>query len=136
MKIGQLAATSGVPASTIRFYEQKGLMPPATRRANGYREYDAAALQRLQLIKFSQGLGFSLDELPGLLTHQDGFDHDMIMQRLTRKAAEVDEMLTRLTTQKARIATLMERLDYHWSRGDCMPQDELACQVADIDLTV
>ena len=59
MRIGQLAETVGLPTSTIRFYEQKGLMPAADRTAKGYRKYDSQSVERLKMIKFATSLGFS-----------------------------------------------------------------------------
>ena len=63
MKIGELAQHSGVAPSTIRFYESKGLLK-STRSSNGYRQYNSDSLRQIQLIRFSQSLGFSLDEMP------------------------------------------------------------------------
>ena len=53
MKIGELAKISGVSASAIRFYEQKGLIPQVARRPSGYRIYNNEAVNRLLLRKFS-----------------------------------------------------------------------------------
>ena len=50
MKIGELARLSGVAASRIRFYEASGLLQPAQRQANGYREYAPDTLTRLEII--------------------------------------------------------------------------------------
>lgn len=126
MKIGQLASKSGVPASTIRFYEQKGLMPHAARRTSGYRIYDEQAVARLQSIKFSQSLGFALDDLPALIDQQGGWDHQQIMQRLNEKQQEITALLTQLTLKKQRITSLINQLSYTWQQGQCMQQDKLA----------
>ena len=48
--IGQLATRTGVPARTIRFWSDAGLVPPAGRSASGYRLYDADAAARLELV--------------------------------------------------------------------------------------
>ncbi|MGC9582281.1 UNVERIFIED_CONTAM: MerR family DNA-binding transcriptional regulator, partial [Salmonella enterica subsp. enterica serovar Typhimurium] len=50
MKIGELARLSGVAASRIRFYEASGLLQPAERQSNGYREYAPESVTRLQII--------------------------------------------------------------------------------------
>ena len=63
MKIGELAEQSGVAASRIRFYEASGLLQPAQRQANGYREYTPDTLTRLEIILCAQGAGFSLEEI-------------------------------------------------------------------------
>jgi DNA-binding transcriptional MerR regulator len=58
MKIGELARLSGFTASRIRFYEAHGLLQPAQRQANGYREYGPETLIRLDIINRAQGAGF------------------------------------------------------------------------------
>jgi len=66
MRISQLAARSGVPASTLRFYESAGLLPTA-RTAAGYRLYGEDAVERLGLISTGKRLGLPLDEIGDLL---------------------------------------------------------------------
>ena len=126
MKIGELSKQTGVPTSTIRFYEQKGLLPPPERKASGYRNYAQDAKDKLQLIKFSQSLGFTLDELPGLMQGHEGMDKDLIMQRLQQKYAEVESLLQQLNNKKARLDMLIHRLNTRWNAGECMGQSELA----------
>ncbi|MGW2205567.1 MerR family transcriptional regulator [Streptomyces sp. NPDC001774] len=65
-RISQLAERSGVPATTLRFYETAGLLP-AERTASGYRVYDAAAVDRLAFITSAKHLGLALDEIRELL---------------------------------------------------------------------
>lgn len=65
-RISQLAECSGVPASTLRFYETVGLLP-AARTAAGYRLYDDAALERLVFIASAKHLGLGLEEIRDLL---------------------------------------------------------------------
>ena len=61
MKIGELAAATGLATSAIRFYEQSGLLPAAQRAGNGYRSYSVEAVDRLRFIQVAQALGFTLD---------------------------------------------------------------------------
>lgn len=126
MKIGELAQRSGLPASTIRFYEQKGLIPNASRASNGYRVYDVESMKRLQLIKFAQSLGFALEELPLLVDEQGGWDHDKIMHRLQQKHQEAESLLQQLSIKKQRISQLIHQLGKTWQSGQCMQQDKLA----------
>jgi DNA-binding transcriptional MerR regulator len=63
MKIGEVAARSGVSRSRIRFYEKQGLLPAASRRENGYRDYSEAVVRTLEFIVRAQELGFSLKEI-------------------------------------------------------------------------
>jgi MerR family transcriptional regulator, redox-sensitive transcriptional activator SoxR len=61
MKIGKLAAQSGLNASAIRYYEKAGLLSPP-HRVGGQRRYSADALDRVLLIRFASEMGFSLNE--------------------------------------------------------------------------
>ncbi|MBE1299260.1 MAG: MerR family transcriptional regulator [Alteromonadaceae bacterium] len=133
MRIGELAEKAGVRASTIRFYEKSGLMPKAERKASGYRYYDNSALERLQLIRFSTDLGFSLEELPSLLQSPDGFDHDLVMQRLQQKQQEMNAQLAQLMRKQEKMSVLIKRIESHWTHGQCMPVDELAEILKDVD---
>lgn len=67
MTIGQLARQAGVGVQAVRYYERRGLLPAAPRRASGYREFGAAALDRLRFIRRAQELGFTLAEIAELL---------------------------------------------------------------------
>ena len=67
MTIGELAAATEVPAATVRYYEQRGLLARAPRTSAGYRVYDADAVRRLRFIKHAQALGFSLEDVQELL---------------------------------------------------------------------
>ena len=70
--IGALASESGVNIETIRYYEKIGVMPKPARSASGYRLYTGENLKRLIFIRRGRELGFSLDELRGLLRLVDG----------------------------------------------------------------
>jgi MerR family copper efflux transcriptional regulator len=71
MTIGQLAAAAQVKTSTIRYYEQLGLLPKARRTASGYREYSADVARRLAVIRNAQQFGFSLREIAAFLRLRD-----------------------------------------------------------------
>lgn len=134
MKIGELAKLSDVPASTIRFYEQKGLLPATARTPGGYRQYDQDAFNRLLLIKFSQSLGFALDELPKLVNKQGNWDHDLVMQKLLKKKQEVTVLVEEMQRKQLRIDNLIARLEQTWECGECMQQDKLASIIGDANL--
>ena len=63
--IGQLARRSGVPARTIRFWSDTGVVQPARRTAGGYRLYDAEAAARLDLIRSLREFGLGLGVIKG-----------------------------------------------------------------------
>jgi DNA-binding transcriptional MerR regulator len=66
--IGQLARRTGVPARTIRFWSDAGLVPPSGRSASGYRLYDADAVARLDLVRTLRELGLGLDTVRAVLS--------------------------------------------------------------------
>ncbi|HSY86506.1 MAG TPA: helix-turn-helix domain-containing protein, partial [Verrucomicrobiae bacterium] len=70
--IGALSKRTGVNIETIRFYERVGILPKAPRSAGGHRIYNQGHLMRLGFVRRSRELGFSLDEVRGLLQLVDG----------------------------------------------------------------
>lgn len=65
--IGRLAKAAGVNIQTLRYYERRRLLTPSARTSSGYRVYGDEAVQRLRFIKNAQALGFTLEEIAGLL---------------------------------------------------------------------
>ena len=70
-RIGALSRQSGVKIETIRYYERIGIMPPPPRSQSGYRLYESHHLRRISFIRKSRQLGFSLEEIRGLLALVD-----------------------------------------------------------------
>ncbi|GAB3827880.1 MerR family transcriptional regulator [Dactylosporangium cerinum] len=68
--IGQLARRAGVPARTVRFWSDSGVLPPVDRSGGGYRRYDAASVARLELILTLRDLGLGLEAVRALLDRQ------------------------------------------------------------------
>ncbi len=124
MKIGELAQHSGLTASAIRFYEKKGLLPQAERLRSGYRSYDADSLMQLQMIKFAQNLGFSLDEMTALLGN-GSIDHEHTLQQLDNKRHDIDTLITNLEEKKRSIDLLVEQLQLTWDNDQCMTPESL-----------
>ena len=65
---GELAERAGVGKETIRYYERRGLLPEPPRTDAGYRQYAPEDVRRLRFIRTAQKLGFTLDEIGGLLS--------------------------------------------------------------------
>lgn len=94
LKIGVLAAKSGLSRDTIRFYEREALLPRAPRTPAGYRLFSAEALARLHFIKQAQALGFSLTEIRDLLGgYQDIEQCHQVKQLLEQKIVELDQRM-------------------------------------------
>lgn len=120
MKIGELSQRTGMATSAIRFYEASGLLPAAERGSNGYRQYGEAALQRLQMIQLGQRLGFGLDQLRDLFAAcQDGLPHDLILQGLNDRLAQIDKLAADLERQRAETLALRDQLTADWAAGRC-----------------
>ena len=97
LDIAEVARQSGVPASTLRFYEEKGLIAPIGRR-RARRLFDAAVLERLALIALGQASGFSLDEI-ALMFAADGRPR-IAREKLLAKADELDRNIQRLVRMR------------------------------------
>ncbi|MBV8665627.1 MAG: MerR family transcriptional regulator [Burkholderiaceae bacterium] len=111
MKIGQLAELTGIAASRIRFYETSGLLQPAQRQANGYREYAPETLTRLEIILCMQGAGFSLDEIRAILPPDlNKWPHGALVQALRGKIAEIELVEQKLKQSKRDLLTLLDEI--------------------------
>ncbi|MFH9012097.1 helix-turn-helix domain-containing protein [Streptomyces sp. NPDC017943] len=93
LDIGDVARRAAVPASTLRYYEDKGLITPVGRRGLR-RQYDPSVLERLALIALGRTAGFSLDEIAGMFAP----DGEPRIDRgvLTAKADELDRRIREL----------------------------------------
>jgi MerR family mercuric resistance operon transcriptional regulator len=98
LSIGALSKQSGVNIETIRYYEKIGVMPAPARSAGGYRIYALDHLKRLGFIRRGRQLGFSLDELRGLLHLVDGHAytcaevHALTLQHLTEVRHKIADL--------------------------------------------
>jgi MerR family mercuric resistance operon transcriptional regulator len=89
--IGQLARTIGVPISTVRFYERRGLLSPDGRTASNYRNYTDATASRLRFIRSAQASGFSLADIREMLdlAHNDGPPCKEVAALIERRLSDV-----------------------------------------------
>jgi DNA-binding transcriptional MerR regulator len=97
LDIGEVAERSGVPASTLRYYEEKGLIASTGRR--GLRRlFDPGVLERLALIALGSAAGLSLDEIARMFA-PDGRPR-IDRQLLAAKAEELDQTIRKLTAMR------------------------------------
>ncbi len=127
MRIGELAERSGVAAHTIRFYENKGLLPEAERSHNGYRSYDEQTLERLTLVQLCQRLGFNLAEIQRLISQEGDWDKAQILVNLDARLEEIYQLQYSLDKQRLEILAIKDRLQDRWQEGGCMTGPELQC---------
>jgi DNA-binding transcriptional MerR regulator len=119
MKIGELAQRTGIPASTIRYYEKEGLLPKAQRGVNGYRVYQDNALERLDLIQLGQNLGLSLDAIRTVSALHGEALKDTLLDKLEARLEEIDRLSAILATQRKSVVEAKERVQTAWDRGEC-----------------
>jgi len=97
LDIGEVAQRSGVPASTLRYYEERGLIASTGRRGMR-RLFDDGVLERLALIALGQAAGFSLDEIARMFAPEGQLEIDRKM--LSAKADELDRMIHKLSMMR------------------------------------
>lgn len=106
MNIGDVAGASGLPAKTIRYYEDIGLVRPA-RGANGYRDFSARDAHKLAFLGRARSLGFSIEECRTLMSLYEDRSRasadvkeiaEQHRDRITRKIAELETMRSTLQT--------------------------------------
>lgn len=71
LTIGVLAKQAGVPTSTVRYYERRGLLRPDSRSKSNYRVYGEASLEKLLFVRSAQAAGFTLGDIDALLKFQE-----------------------------------------------------------------
>ena len=113
MKIGDIAKDAGVSTSRIRFYEREGIIPPAGRGANGYRDYPPGLVVLLRFITQAQDLGFTLREIAdveiGTGAHIVSCGEALAL--LARKRDTVAALIAEAQDRKARIEALIAELE-------------------------
>jgi MerR family copper efflux transcriptional regulator len=128
MNIGEAAGASGVSAKMIRHYESVDLLPPAARTDAGYRQYTEKDVHTLQFIRRSRDLGFSIEEIRGLLSlWQD-------RRRPSRQAKAMAQAHIAELEQKAQeILAMKSTLEHlvHCCRGDDRPDCPILENLAD-----
>lgn len=118
MKIGELAARTGVSVRSLRYYERQGLLTPL-REANGYREYSPLAVETVETIKLYLNLGLSTEEIAGflhcVLKNKEAFCAEVMplyrskLEEIERQIIELSQI--RLNLQQRMAAMQQEQLE-------------------------
>jgi MerR family transcriptional regulator, copper efflux regulator len=127
MNIGEASALSGLPAKTIRYYEEIGLVRPALRAANGYRDYGENDVRTLIFLQRARSLGFSVRECRDLLAlyrdrHRASADVKAVA---LRRVGDIDRKIAELQAMRGALVDLAERC-HGDDRPECPIIDDLA----------
>lgn len=121
MKIGEVAKQSDVGIETIRYYEREGLLAEPKRRPSGYRQYDQSVVARLQFIRRTKELGFTLAEIRELLGLW--FDANTrcehVRHRAEQKITDIDDKIRSLQKMKRSLKRVISECESKDSIGDC-----------------
>lgn len=110
MNIGEAAKAAGVSAKMIRYYEEIGLIPPATRTSAGYRLYSENDVHRLHFVRRARDLGFSVKEIADLLSlWSDRERHSADVKRIAKAhIAELQQKISELRNMSDTLQTLVD----------------------------
>jgi Cu(I)-responsive transcriptional regulator len=128
MNIGEASERSGLPAKTIRYYEDISLVAP-DRADNGYRDYSASDVHRLRFLHRARNLGFSIDEcrlLLSLYSDRNRASAD-VKAVAEQKLVEIDAKIAELQSLKSALQPLVDCC-HGDDRPDCPILDDLAGQ--------
>jgi DNA-binding transcriptional MerR regulator len=113
VRIGEIANRSGVTVDTVRFYERLGVLPSPEREPSGYRDYAPETVERIQLTRELQAIGFTLNEvIDALAAHDAGgatceserWRLDAVLERVDAKLAELDALRGRIVEAREECA--------------------------------
>jgi DNA-binding transcriptional MerR regulator len=111
LRSSQVAAAAGVNPQTLRYYERRGLLAEPERSLGGHRLYPAETVMVLRVIKAAQRLGFTLDEVAGLIEadgHRHGRSDAGLRARAQAKLTEVEAKITDLQVIAATLRTALQ----------------------------
>jgi len=125
MNIGDVSRRSGLPAKTIRYYEDIGLIRPA-RSPNGYRSFSESDLHRLSFLGRARALGFAIEDCRSLLAlyADDSRESGQVKQIAQDHLHRIDEKIAQLQSMRATLAHLVSCCAGD-DRPDCPILDDL-----------
>lgn len=118
LTIGKLAKFAGVGVETIRYYQQRGLLP-VPESSGSYRHYPVSLGNRIRFIKRAQELGFSLEEVSELLSLEDGIDRASIRHIASERLEEIQTKLDDLNRMKKALSHLIRECEHTGDEQPC-----------------
>ena len=131
MNVGTAARRSGLPAKTIRYYEDIGLIRPA-RTQNGYRDYTGDDIHRLTFLRRARGLGFSIEncrQLMALYRDKGRASHD-VREIAKSHVVAIEQKVRELESMRATLQKLIHAC-HGDERPDCPILDDMAGAAAE-----
>jgi Hg(II)-responsive transcriptional regulator len=121
LTIGEVARRARVPLDTVRYYERRGLLPPPPRTPAGYRQYPSDTVRRVAFIKRAQALGFTLDEIDGLLALRvtPGRGCKTVERRARSAITRLDRHLAELHHMRRALARLADACRSKHATDEC-----------------
>ena len=119
--IGELAKRAGVPTSTVRYYEGRGLLLPDQRTRSSYRLFGPKALKRLRFIRAAQEAGFTLANISELLSLREGNSGvcDEVQGIIEARLAVLDQELSRMQRAREILIETLECCRKPHAKGHC-----------------
>ncbi len=128
LKVNELARDAGVSPHIVRYYTRVGLIKPARRDANGYKQFELADIKRLLFIRRARGLGFTIAEIAEILrmSRRRETPCPMVREIMERRFLETTGELEQIVALKQRIARALEQ----WrSMPDRVPTGDEICRL-------
>ncbi len=119
LTIGVLAKRGGVNVETIRYYQRRGLLREPSKPSGGFRKYAPDSVKRVRFIKRAQSLGFTLDEILGLLALDEKTACFETRQIAAHKLESIRQKLADLTQMKKALSSLVRSCDKSSASGSC-----------------
>lgn len=117
MKVSEVAAQVGIAPTAVRFYERRGILPRATRRSNGYRDYTEDDLGRLRLVVGLRSLGLDLDDAARMAEHCMVGECDVMHRDLGPLVADQRAAVARAQVQLADLDRQLAALETRLAAG-------------------
>lgn len=128
-----MARLAGMPARTVRYYVDRGLIKPASRSRNGYRVFDDNGVRQLRFVRRMQGLGLTLRELHQLLQAAErqscGDSSALVQKRLERQLTTVERRIDELQQIRHELSSLLARQGGGCTDDLCLCQRQPLVQV-------